>query len=295
MRNKIVVFGGSGFIGSHVADHLSEAGYEVIIYDIKDSLYLRDDQEIVIGDILDFKKVENVTKDAMAVYNFAALADLDEALSKPVQTVEINLLGTIRILEACRKNDVKRFVFASTVYVNSKEGGFYRCSKKAAEEYIQEYHNRYGLDYCILRYGSLYGPRCGEDNGLWQILNNAIKTGKLQYMGHPDSLRDYIHVDNAARASLKALNNDFKNQHIILTGQELMRVLDLLKMIGEILDIKKDIEFQDTVYTGHYIRTPYSYNEKVGKKYIPSMHVDLGQGILQMINEIKNSATDQKD
>jgi len=66
-------------------------------------------------------------------------------------------------------------------------------------------------------------------------------------------------------------------------------------MIGEILDIKKDIEFQDTVYTGHYIRTPYSYNEKVGKKYIPSMHVDLGQGILQMINEIKNSATDQKD
>jgi UDP-glucose 4-epimerase len=73
-----------------------------------------------------------------------------------------------------------------------------------------------------------------------------------------------------------------------------MRVLDLLKMIGEILDIKKDIEFQDTVYTGHYIRTPYSYNEKMGKKYIPSTHIDLGQGIIQLINEIKNSKNNSK-
>ena len=108
-------------------------------------------------------------------------------------------------------------------------------------------------------------------------------------MGNPESLREYIHVDDAAKSSLMALNNDFKNQRIILSGQEPMRVFDLLKMIGEILDIKKDIIFQDNTYTGHYIRTPYSYNEKIGKKYIPSMHVDMGQGLIQLINEIKNS------
>jgi UDP-glucose 4-epimerase len=295
MRNKIVVFGGSGFIGSHVADHLSEAGYEVIIYDIKDSPYLRDDQEIVIGDILDLEKVDNVTRDAKVVYNFAALSDLNEALDKPLETIEVNLLGTVKILEACRKNKIERFIYASTVYVHSREGGFYRCSKLATEQYIQEFHNQYGLEYCVLRYGSLYGPRSGPDNGLWRILDLAVTTGEIKYVGHPETFREYIHVDDAARASLMALGDDFKNQHIVLTGQEPMKVFDLLKMIGEILEIKKDIQFQDTSYVGHYIRTPYSYNEKVGKKYIPSMHVDLGQGILQMINEIKNSTTDQKD
>jgi len=290
-NKKIVVFGGSGFIGSHVADHLSEAGYNVCIYDIQESSYLLPYQEMVIGDISDSTKVENVTKDTMAVYHFAALADLDEALDKPVETIEVNLLGTVKILEACRKNNVNRFIYASTVYVHSKEGGFYRCSKLAAEQYIEEYLNRYGLNYCILRYGSLYGPRSGPENGLWQILNNAIETGELKYMGHPESLREYIHVDDAAKASLLALGDDFKNQHITLTGQEPMRVIDFLKMISEILDIKNNVIFQDTSYTGHYIRTPYSYNEKVGSKYIPSMHIDLGQGLLQMIKDIKKSTT----
>ena len=159
----------------------------------------------------------------------------------------------------------------------------------AAEQYIEEYYNRYGLNYCILRYGSLYGPRSDANNGLWQIVNNAINTDVLRYMGHKDSLREYIHVDDAARASLLALGDDFKNQHIVLTGQEPMRVLDLLKMIGELLQIDLKIEFEDSDYAGHYIRTPYSYSDKVGRKYIPSMHVDLGQGLLQMIKNIKSS------
>jgi UDP-glucose 4-epimerase len=81
----------------------------------------------------------------------------------------------------------------------------------------------------------------------------------------------------------------FKNHHIVLTGQEPMKVLSILKMIGEILDIKKDIEFLDEEYTGHYVSTPYYHRNPVGMKYIPPLHVDLGQGILQMINEINKS------
>ena len=285
-KNKIVVFGGSGFIGSHVADHLSEAGYKVFIYDLNKSSYLQHDQEMVVGDILDQEKVDETVKGAHAVYNFAAIADLDKAINKPVETINVNLLGTVKILEACRKNKVGRFIYASTVYVHSKEGGFYRCSKQAAEEYIHEFHYRYEQDYCILRYGSLYGPRAGQENGLRQLLSNAIKEGKLRYLGHPDTVREYIHIDDAARASLVALGNEFKNQHVILTGHEAMKVSSLLKMIGEILDIKKDLEFLDQDYTGHYVNTPYSYNKKMGMKYIPSMHIDLGQGILQLIDEI---------
>ena len=95
-------------------------------------------------------------------------------------------------------------------------------------------------------------------------------------------------IDDAARASLLGMTEDFKNQHIVLTGQEPMRVLDLLKMIAELLQIKASINFEDTEYTGHYIRTPYAYNDKVGRKYIPSMHVDLGQGLLQLIKLIKS-------
>ncbi len=288
-NKKIVVMGGSGFLGSHVADKLSDDKYEVVIYDLNQSPYLRPDQKMVIGDILDTKKLNDVIKGATAVYHFAAFADLDEALDKPIKTVETNILGTLKVLEACKLNQIDTFVYASTVYVHSKEGGFYRCSKMAAEHYIEEYYNSYGLNYCILRYGSLYGPRSDANNGLWQIVNNAINTDVLRYMGHKDSLREYIHVDDAARASLLALGDDFKNQHIVLTGQEPMRVLDLLKMIGELLQIDLKIEFEDSDYAGHYIRTPYSYSDKVGRKYIPSMHVDLGQGLLQMIKNIKSS------
>ena len=288
-NNKIVVIGGSGFLGSHVADKLSDDKYEVFIYDLNQSPYLQPDQKMVVGDILDTNKLNEVIKGAKAVYHFAAFSDLDKALDKPIETVEINILGTLKVLEACKLNDVEIFVYASTVYVHSKEGGFYRCSKMATEQYIQEYNNRYDLNYCILRFGSLYGPRSDTNNGLWQIVNNAITTGVLRYIGHKDSLREYIHVDDAARASLLALGNDFKNQHIVLTGQEPMRVLDLLKMIGELLKMDLKIEFEDSDYAGHYIRTPYSYNDKVGRKYIPSMHVDLGQGLLQMIKNIKAS------
>ena len=285
-KNKIVVFGGSGFIGSHVADQLSEAGYKVFIYDIRKSSYLRDDQKMIVGDILDQENVDEAVKDAKAVYNFAALADLDKVINQPVETININLLGTVKILEACRKNSVDRFIYASTVYVYSREGGFYRCSKQAAEEYIKEFYNRYGQDYCVLRYGSLYGPRSGPENGLIRLLTTAINKGKLQYMGHPDAFREYVHIDDAAKASLLAMGKEFKNEHIVITGQEPMKVSSVLKMIGEILDIKKDLEFLDQDYTGHYVNTPYSYNKQIGMKYIPSMHIDLGQGILQMIDEI---------
>lgn len=288
MNKKIVVIGGSGFLGSHVADSLSDAGYEVTIFDQISSKWKRADQEMITGDILDTDLLNRTISDSYAVYNFAAIADLDEALSKPFETVRINILGNVNILEVCRLNNVKRYMYASTVYVHSREGGFYRCSKHASEQYVEQYQQSYGLNYTILRYGSLYGPRADEHNGLWRVLNKAIKSGRVSYEGSPEAMRQYIHVVDAARASVVALSDEFCNEHIVLTGQEPMRVIDLLKMLAEILGVSQEIEFVDNTQVGHYIRTPYAYQSKIGRKYIPPLHIDLGQGLLEMITNMKN-------
>ena len=159
MDKKVVVVGGSGFIGSHVADRLTKLGYLVTIYDCFASNWCLPNQEMVVGDVLDLEQLKKTVNGADIVYNFAAISDLNQALSSPIETVNSNILGNINVLESCILNNVKRFMFASTVYVHSREGGFYRCSKQASEAYIEEYNRIYGLNYTILRYGSLYGPR----------------------------------------------------------------------------------------------------------------------------------------
>ncbi len=289
MNKKVLVIGGSGFMGSHVADKLSQAGYQTTIFDRIKSPWLRNNQKMIVGDIEDINSVFDAVKGNDIIYNFAALADLNKALDQPSRTAKINIIGNLNILEACRKFSVQRFIYASTVYVHSREGGFYRCSKQASEAYVEEFYRSYGLNYTILRYGSLYGPRADETNGLLKIIKNAIKTDKLTYLGHPDSIREYIHVEDAAEASIIALENSFINKSVVLTGQEPMKVFDVLKMIGEILGLPEDsLEFIEGEQVGHYIRTPYAYKSKVSKKYTPNIHIDFGEGLLEVINLLKD-------
>ncbi len=289
---RVCVIGGAGFLGSHVADALSAAGHHVRIYDRKASAWLHDGQEMIIGDLMDVASLEAAVKGSDIVYNFAALADLNQTLEKPIETVQINVLGNAHVLEACRLHGVQHFVYASTVYVYSREGGFYRCSKQAAEHYVEEYQRVFGLDYTILRYGSLYGPRADSSNGLYRIVKSALDNGVISYQGSPDSMREYIHVEDAARASVIALGEDFRNQSVILTGQEAMRVLDMLEMLSEILGLSSAIEFVAGEHLGHYVRTPYAYQPKLGRKYMAPMHVDLGQGLLELIDNLRMSTSD---
>lgn len=285
---KVTVFGGAGFLGSHVADQLSSMGHQVRIFDLEHSKWLSGDQEMIIGDLLDMDAVSDAVNGADIVYNFAAVADLNEAINKPLDTIRVNVLGNTHILEACKKYPVKRFVYASTVYVYSREGGFYRCSKQASEHIVEEYQSTYGLDYTILRYGSIYGPRADEHNGLFRIVKKMLSEGVISYKGHPDSMREYVHIDDVSRASVAVLGEEFKNESVILTGQEQMRVYDMLRMLAEITDVpEENVVFVDGDYTGHYVRTPYAYQPKFGRKYIPQVHVDLGQGLLQLIEDVR--------
>jgi UDP-glucose 4-epimerase len=284
---KITVFGGSGFLGSHVVDKLINEGFEVTICDREKSNHLEKNQNFKKCDILNLDEVKDAVKGSDVVYNFAALADLNEAINKPLETININILGNANILEACKEFSIKRFVYASTVYVYGKEGGFYRCSKKAAEDYVKEYSNSYNLDYTILQYGSLYGPRSDISNGLFRIVDSALKTGYLKYDGNPNATRSYIHVEDAAQSSVDILDKDFINESVILSGLEPIKIIDMLKTLAEIMGMPEEkIVFSDEPQTGHYVMTPYSYSSDIGKKYIPSKHIDLGQGLLQLIHMI---------
>ena len=152
MSKQAIIFGGSGFLGSHVADALSNRGYEVTVFDRKLSPYLRADQTMIEGDILDANMVCNAIKGQDIVYNFAGMADLDEAADKPLETVSQNITGTVHLLDAAVEFKVKRFVFASTIYVYSDLGSFYRLSKQTCESLIEEYSKEFSLKTVSMNY-----------------------------------------------------------------------------------------------------------------------------------------------
>ena len=120
---KVVVVGGSGFLGSHVCDQLSDAGHKVRIFDCVESKWLRPDQDMIVGDLLgESTTLLDVIEGYNVVYNFAAVADLDDALDKPYETAKVNVLGNVMLLETCSKANVQRYIYASTLYVFSREG-----------------------------------------------------------------------------------------------------------------------------------------------------------------------------
>lgn len=114
---KITVFGGSGFLGSHICDKLSGAGHAVTIVDLHPSPWLRQDQTMITGNILDEDVVHQAVQGADMVFNYAGIADIGEANSRPVDTARINVVGNVMVLEACRQAKVRRYVFASSLYV----------------------------------------------------------------------------------------------------------------------------------------------------------------------------------
>lgn len=283
---KATVFGGSGFLGSHVCDKLSDAGYEVTIFDIKPSPWLRLNQKMIIGDILDEVLVDRAVSGAEVVFNFAGIADIDEAKGRPIDTVRYNVLGNTILLETCKAKKIKRFVFASSVYVYSQSGAFYRASKQACETYIETYHELYNMEFTILRYGTLYGPRSDEKNAILRYIKQALREGVIEYSGDVNAKREYIHVEDAAKASVEILKPDYANQHIVLTGNQSFKVKELFGMIQEILHKPVEIRHQSKDKTAHYVLTPYNFSPRMGRKFIPALQIDLGQGLLRIVEEV---------
>ena len=196
-------------------------------------------------------------------------------------------MGASTVVQAAAKVGAERFVYASTMYVYSPYGSFYRASKQAAETLIEAYHEQYGIDYTFLRYGSLYGPRAQEWNGLYKYVSQVISERKLKYQGTGDERREYIHVRDAATLSVDILDEKHKNQAITVTGQQVLNSNELINMIFEITGIEKNVEYNDLhINSGHYKLTPYRYTPKQAKKLVPEEFIDIGQGILDLVEDV---------
>jgi len=287
MKN-VVIFGGSGFLGSYVADELSRRDYKVTIADINPSKYLQSNQKFEKVNILDINNISSIIKDADIVYNFVAIANLDEAIHDPLNTMQINVMGNLNILEACRNNgNIQRFIYASSAYALSSDGSFYGISKQSSEKLTEEYSKRYGLNFTVIRYGSLYGERASHNNYIYNLLYEAIQKKELHYKGDGEDLREYIHAADAAKLSVDILEDpQYENEHIILTGTERLKRIELLTMINEIMQNTLEIKQIADNNLGHYKITPYSYHPTVAKKLVANPYIDLGQGLLECIQEI---------
>jgi UDP-glucose 4-epimerase len=283
---KVLITGGSGFLGSHIADAVTSAGHEALILDLKPSAWLRPGQTMIIGNVLDRDIVRRAMEGCAVVYHLASVADIGTAMERPRDTVEINVLGTVNMLEAAREHRLGRFVFASSIYVYSNQGSFYRTTKKACEHLIDDYHECFGLEFTVLRFGSLYGPRADANNGLQQLLTQALVERRIDYYGSGNEVREYIHVLDAAEMGVEILAPEFANQYVHLTGQERLTSLDMMHMIREMLGGDIEINMLSTGRAGHYFQTPYNYTPKFGRRLRRKTYIDLGLGLLDCLQTI---------
>lgn len=293
MRKKVVVFGGCGFIGSYVVQELLERGYDVISADLNSSKYV-DEQYFQKCDIMDAERVDQLLKGVNIVYNFAGFANLDDAIANPVKALELNVIGNLNILEACKKHHIKRFVYASSAYAMSDKGSFYGISKLTSEKLTEEYYKKFGLEFTIVRYGSVYGERDYHNNYIYNLLKNSLETNEINHSGDGEEIREYIHAADVAKLATDLIeSDDFINEHIILTGVERMQRKELFDMVNEILGNTLTIKLDNDGYHNHYKTTPYSFHPTRSKKLVANPYIDMGQGLLDCLKDIEdNHATE---
>ena len=288
-KRKVIVFGGAGFLGGYVVNELERRGYDVIVADLQKSRFV-EKSCFKNCDISDIHEVENVIpEDVDVVYNFAGFANLEAAADYPIETISLNVMGNLNVMEIARLKGCKHYIFASSAYAMSDKGSFYAISKLASEKLVKEYKNRYNINFTIIRYGSVYSERQSENNYIYNLIKKAQRTKKISHNGDGQEVREYIHSADAASLSVDIIEDDkFKNQHIILTGFERMRRIELFEMINEIFGNTLTIELNSEGSSDHYNLTPYSIQADVSKKLISNPFIDIGQGILECIKAISN-------
>ncbi len=151
---------------------------------------------------------------------------------------------------------------------------------------MEEYQRRYGLDFTILRFGTLYGPRADARNSVYRLLQQALEQGVIRCGGTGEELREYIFVRDAAALSVDVLDENYANRHLILTGQYPTRYRDMALTIREILSDRPRIDFSGEQDADHYSYTPYSFVPNIGNKLVGNDYTDIGQGLLECLKEM---------
>ena len=280
---KILITGGSGFLGSHIADEASARGHDVRILDCMKSPWLKDNQTGIICDIMNAEMVFEAAVGCDVIFHCAAIADLQSARENPRKALEINVLGTLSVMEAASRANVGRFLHASSVYVYSRVGSIYRITKQASESLASDLSDDLHLNTTILRYGSLYGPRADADNAILRLTTQAVTQGRIDFWGDGSEIREYIHIRDAASLSLDAMDNEFIGQALLIAGRERLSTREMIETICETLGGGIDVSYQDLPFEGRYRLTPYSHDSALGRRLVANTYIDLGLGLLEQV------------
>lgn len=237
---KILVTGGSGFIGSHVVDKLIDAGHDTRILDIKEPH--RKDVDFYSGDICSIKDVTTAIKNINVVYHLAAFSNIDLVKANPLKMIELNIMGTAIVLEAARKQGVKRFILASSVFVYGRGGHLYTTAKITSEMLCKDYQKLYGVPYTILRLATVYGPRSRNVDVISIFVKNAMEGKGLTVNGGGRQVRNFIYVEDLAEGCAAALNKTAENKTYVLCGSQNTSIIELAELIRSSLNPKMKIE-----------------------------------------------------
>tara|TARA_Y100000816_G_C26101972_1_gene584327 strand:- start:930 stop:1808 length:879 start_codon:yes stop_codon:yes gene_type:complete len=290
MKSDVLVIGGSGFLGSHVINKLLFQGYKVTNLDINscniESKNLTNVHSDIVQD-LDFLK--NNKNEFDYVINFAGISDLDYCHKNPKESLTINIISNLNIIDVLKESSkLKKYIYASSAYASGTSGSFYAIGKKACEEIIKEYSENYSFNYTILRYGSLYGLGSDDRNSIYRFLKSALKKSKIDYSGTGEEVREFINVKDAAELTIESLKELYDKNTLMLTGTKSMKYKDLFDMINEIFDNSLQISMHENQSKTHYKSTPYSYQKDPVKKLTNNPHIDLGEGLIEIVQSLND-------
>lgn len=257
--SKVVVTGGSGFIGSHVVDTLADSGHEVTVLDHRVKPR-RDDVAFEDVDLLDLSSVLAATKGAEHIFHLAAVSNVNYAHKYPVYSTALNVMGTTNVLESARIHGGQRVYLASTVWVYNGApealpadesvpfhlngaGHIYTSTKMACEMLCHNYQTLYDVPFTVLRYGIPYGPRMREELLIPIFLKKALNREPLAVSGRGDQYRKFVYVRDLADAHVLAMSDQALSQTYNLEGPRKITVLQVAESIKKIVGDHVEIEF----------------------------------------------------
>jgi UDP-glucose 4-epimerase len=245
---RVLVTGGSGFIGSHVVDKLMDAGHSVRLYDLAPSPY-RSPEEVDFraGDITNLDAMAAAMTGCEAVIHLAAVADVNHVVADPSKATEVNSEGTLTVLEAARRAAVKRVIYGSTIWAYSDcpernvdeetrveaPSHLYTATKLAGEHYCKSYSELYGVDYTVLRFGIPYGPRARDATVLAAFCAKAEGGDALTVSGDGSQSRRFVYVEDLAEGVVAALRPAAANRVYNLAGEEETTILDIAEAVRD--------------------------------------------------------------
>ncbi len=257
---KILVTGGSGFIGSHIVDVLLEQGHQVKIYDVESPKYGQA-CEFVKADVMDIVRLVRESAGQDAIYHIAAEANVNRFHDSPFYSNFITSGGTINALEAARTSGVGRVLLASTEWVYGSDPGnpdvviteetpmtdhpdhIYTSAKIAAELFCKNYHQMYGVNQTIMRFGIPFGERARPETVTPIFIRKILKGEEITVHGDGSQTRQFIYVKDLARGCAACLKPQAANEILNLNGRDRISVVDIIRNLEEILGRKARLTF----------------------------------------------------